>query len=699
MEASRGREDMDARYAALRRAVEATPAVDAHAHSLVAPGSAFPFHRCFSEAEGDVLAHAPHSLSFKRSVRDIAALYNCEASLQKVEEFRRAEEFTSISSKCFRAANISAILIDDDMPFDKMLDMESHKAFAPVVGRVLGIECLAETILNDESFSGSIWTLESLTEAYVAKLKNILNLLVTVSNQIVALKSIAACRSGLEINPNVSKMDAEDGLRKELAGQKPLRITNKNLIDYLFTRSLEISASLNLPVQIYTGSGDVDLDLGKCNPLHLRAVLDDERFAKNQLVLLHASYPFSKEASYLASVYSQVYLDFGLAISKLSVHGMTSSLKELLDRAPIKKVMFSTDGYAFPETYYLDATLRFFEWRLSLPVQRSSHKRSRREEMVMADMQIRPGEAWEYCPRNALRKVMKILLDEFNVIIKAGFENEFYLRRKLERDGIVQWVPYENTNYCSATAFDCASSMLQEVYSTLKALGIVAEQPIPGRTNHALCQRFGIPHHYTTSAPPFSRPDLYDAGTGSHVHLSLWENDKNVFMGSSEYNFHGMSKIGEHFVAGVYHHLPSILAFTTPHPNSYDRIQPNEFAGAYLCWGKENREAPIRTACPPGVPLDLVSNFEIKAFDACANPHLGLAAIIAAGIDWLRRGLKLPQPVEYDPAEYESKLKRLPQNLQESVESLVVDQVLHELIGDKLVAVIIALRKVCTPFF
>ena len=52
--------------------------------------------------------------------------------------------------------------------------------------------------------------------------------------------------------------------------------------------------------------GDKDLDLRKCNPLHLRAVLEDERFAKCQLVLLHASYPFSKEASYLASVYSQV---------------------------------------------------------------------------------------------------------------------------------------------------------------------------------------------------------------------------------------------------------------------------------------------------------------------------------------------------------------------------------------------------------
>ncbi|ONM06126.1 glutamate-ammonia ligase [Zea mays] len=190
-----------------------------------------------------------------------------------------------------------------------------------------------------------------------------------------------------------------------------------------------------------------------------------------------------------------------------------------------------------------------------------------------------------------------------------------------------------------------------------------------------------------------SRPDLDDFGSGSHVHLSLWENDQNVFMGSSKDNFHGMSKTGEQFLAGVYHHLPSILAFTAPHPNSYDRIQPDTWSGAYLCWGKENREAPLRTACPPGVPLDLVSNFEIKSFDGCANPHLGLAAIVAAGIDGLRRHLKLPEPIESNPSDHSSKLKRLPQNLQESVESLSADKVLHELIGDKLVTTAIAIRK------
>lgn len=117
------------------------------------------------------------------------------------------------------------------------------------------------------------------------------------------------------------------------------------------------------------------MDLRLSNPLHLRTLLEDTRFSGCRIVLLHASYPFSKEASYLASVYSQVkilfsrnhfhpirllfnllcsftynilyfqvYLDFGLAIPKLSVHGMISSVKELLELAPIKKVRTVTQG-------------------------------------------------------------------------------------------------------------------------------------------------------------------------------------------------------------------------------------------------------------------------------------------------------------------------------------------------------------------
>lgn len=50
---------------------------------------------------------------------------------------------------CFKAARISTILIDDGIEFDKKLDIEWHQKFAPVVGRILRIESLAEKILNE----------------------------------------------------------------------------------------------------------------------------------------------------------------------------------------------------------------------------------------------------------------------------------------------------------------------------------------------------------------------------------------------------------------------------------------------------------------------------------------------------------------------------------------------------------------------
>ncbi|XP_065020492.1 protein fluG [Musa acuminata AAA Group] len=819
---------MEGKYKELRTAVDAVAAVDAHAHNLVDVDSSFPFLRCFSEAEGDALSLAPHTLSFKRSLRDIAALYNCRASLDELESHRKSSGLLSITAKCFEAANVSAVLIDDGILFDKMCDLEWHKSFAPAVGRILRIEHLAETILNDEAYDTSRWTMDLFIETFLTRMKS-------VADKIVAMKTIAAYRSGLQIDTEVSKADAEKGLLADLNAGRPVRIKNKSFIDFLFICSLEVATSFDLPMQVHTGFGDKDLDLRQSNPLHLRKVLEDKRFSKSQIVLLHASYPFSKEASYLASVYSQIYLDFGLAVPKLSVQGMIASLKELLELAPIKKVMFSSDGYAFPETFFLGAkrarevvfsvlstacddgdltltealeaaedifrrnSLQLYKLHgvvqssISLNktsmvtshpdgiafvriiwIDTSAQHRCRvipvrrfyevvknsgvgltmasmgmtsfcdgpadgtnltavgeirllpdlttkyripwasQEEMVLADMQIRPGEAWEYCPRNCLRRMSKILKDEFNLEMNAGFENEFYLLKNVIRDGKEQLVPFDKTRYCSTSAFDAASPILQEVNSALQSMDISVEQLHAeagqgqfelslGHKESGLAadnliyvreviRSIATKHGLLATFLPKYRLD--DIGSGSHVHLSLWESGKNVFIGSeASKTRHGMSELGEKFMAGVYNHLPSILAFIAPLPNSYDRIQPNTWSGAYHCWGKENREAPMRTACPPGVSRDLVSNFEIKSFDGCANPYLGLASIIAAGIDGLRRNLSLPEPIETNPSGHDSDVGRLPKELRESIGALSQDTVLIKFLGEELVTAVIGVRQ------
>ena len=69
--------------------------------------------------------------------------------MQAVEEYRRVAGIQSISSTCFKAARISTILIDDGLKLDKKHDLEWHRSFTPLVGRILRIERVAEEILDE----------------------------------------------------------------------------------------------------------------------------------------------------------------------------------------------------------------------------------------------------------------------------------------------------------------------------------------------------------------------------------------------------------------------------------------------------------------------------------------------------------------------------------------------------------------------
>jgi predicted TIM-barrel fold metal-dependent hydrolase len=118
---------------------------------------------------------------------------------------------------------------------------------------------------------------------------------------------------------------------------------------------LEVASRDGVPVQFHTGFGDPDLDLRLANPLHLRPLFEHSAFRRAPIVLLHASYPFTREAGYLAAVYPNAYLDFGLAIPYLSQAGMRFAVRAALELAPLSKLMFSTDAHLIPETFYLGA--------------------------------------------------------------------------------------------------------------------------------------------------------------------------------------------------------------------------------------------------------------------------------------------------------------------------------------------------------
>lgn len=185
---------------------------------------------------------------------------------------------------------------------------------------------------------------------------------------------------------------------------------------------------------------------------------------------------------------------------------------------------------------------------------------------------------------------------------------------------------------------------------------------------------------YKASLVP--KPFTNQAGRAAHVHRSA----VSPFAEDTE-------KAG-YFLAGLLYNLPSLCLLTMPTVNSYARMQEKCWAGVYQCFGFENREAPLRLICK-GRGLVNVDRMELKAVDGTSNPYLSLAGMLVARMDGLNRGLKLPRPVQVDPADLpDSKRPNwLPKSLTESVKAFVSNSLWPKEFGSSFVELFTRLRR------
>src|SRR5436190_2169753 len=172
---------------------------------------------------------------------------------------------------------------------------------------------------------------------------------------VVGLKSIAAYRGGLHVQPRVFEQAAAafPALKETVRRYGRVRLADRVVLDYLLRAALEEAAAAELPVQFHVAFGDDDADLRSANPLQLRALLQDEAFRRVPFVLLHC-YPYVREAGYLAALYAHVFIDVSLAVP-LTAHGCTAAFSEALELAPISKVLFAPDAHSMPELFYAGA--------------------------------------------------------------------------------------------------------------------------------------------------------------------------------------------------------------------------------------------------------------------------------------------------------------------------------------------------------
>jgi predicted TIM-barrel fold metal-dependent hydrolase len=130
-----------------------------------------------------------------------------------------------------------------------------------------------------------------------------------------------------------------------------VRLEDRVLLRFGLHQALRVGK----PLQFHVGFGDRDCDLHKANPLYLLDFL--RQSGETPIVLLH-SYPYEREAGYLAQAFNNVYLDGGLTINHLGARA-PAFIARLLELAPFRKIVYSSDGFGPVELHYLGARL----WR------------------------------------------------------------------------------------------------------------------------------------------------------------------------------------------------------------------------------------------------------------------------------------------------------------------------------------------------
>jgi glutamine synthetase len=188
-------------------------------------------------------------------------------------------------------------------------------------------------------------------------------------------------------------------------------------------------------------------------------------------------------------------------------------------------------------------------------------------------------------------------------------------------------------------------------------------------------------------------------GNGRHLHFSVWEGSRNLFAGGA--GPHGMTERGAVILAGVLDRLPALVAVGAPSVASYLRLVPQRWAGAFRCWGRENREAALRFVTGVMGARDTAANVELKCCDPAANPYLLAGAVTAVIAQSADGGLRLPDEVDVDPAGLAAadQPARLPGSLAEAVRHLEADAGLRAAMGEELFLAYLAVRRAEADLF
>lgn len=371
----------------LKAIIHSYPLIDNHAHNLLREEEAhgntdYPFENITSEAQGHALQEHVHStLAHIRGIRQLAELLSCPPSLRDVKAARyewATRDYDSFIRTCLNGTH--ALLIDDGLPQDSVYPVRWHGRHAFTVRRIARIEAVAAELLEQLAHAAgflapgvdSDWSM-SRSEAFLVRFNTMFrNQIKNLASDpgVCGFKSVVCYRSGLDVGlssrhvfrphqtlAGTPLLTAFHAFLQQAVRDHNYRVGEKEVNDFLVVATCDVLSKLvetegeTLPFQFHTGLGDTDIDLVKSNPAYMQPLI--EAFPDVDFVILHSSYPYTQSAGYLAANYANAWLDIGEVFPMISRQGQQNVLRQALELAPASKILWSTDGHFYPETFYL----------------------------------------------------------------------------------------------------------------------------------------------------------------------------------------------------------------------------------------------------------------------------------------------------------------------------------------------------------
>ncbi len=171
-------------------------------------------------------------------------------------------------------------------------------------------------------------------------------------------------------------------------------------------------------------------------------------------------------------------------------------------------------------------------------------------------------------------------------------------------------------------------------------------------------------------------------GCSGHIHQSLADGStgkNNLFFDAKSPR--KMSKLFESYLAGQVACLMEFAPLFWPTINSYKRLVDGFWAPVKPTWGLDNRTASFRVIA--GSPK--ATRLETRCPGADVNPYLAMAAVIAAGLYGVEKGLKLTAPPITGTNQGAENIPRAPRSLIETTRIFQKSDIARDFLGDTFV--------------